>query len=580
MELLYEAADAWMQADNGQKSAVIANQAEKIGVAASTLYRRLKKEGLIQTCRRTRCDKDTIKKEGVTTDHFMLVIAYANTSRRNTGTIEMPIEKAIMDLEANGKIPAGLLTADMVNRHLRRMEASKRDLLAATPHQEMASLHPNHVHEMDPSVCLQWYFDDKNGGTTERDMVAVVYKNKPDELAKAAGKKTKKILRYVLEDHFTGTLFVKYYYTYGESSANAVDFLINAWMPKTDGNPFHGAPNILLWDQGSANKGHSARNFCDALGVEIITHVPHNPRAKGGVEKGNHIVQTWFESGLRISPATDIDQLNTLAARWCIWFNATRIHTRHGFTRNALWMTISAEQLRIISADEKQLRSLASGKIIKRLVGGDYRIRMGKRDDQPLTFNLANIPGVCPGIKVDVRLNPFNPDQCNIRVNVDDNWLLVDRDQYMPAIEGGFHLGAAVFGQTHKSKPATQAMRNASRLERIAYDVDTDKEAKSAHNRKQTPFADMDAHKVINDFVSPTYLPRSGTELPIAASAEPAPMSLFKAMQIIAKRRGSRLSGGENAALKAAYPTGMTDAQITAWINEPGGKTPALRAVQ
>lgn len=579
MERLYEAADALTTADHGKKSFVMAAHAEKMGMNASTLYRKLKKAGLVQSCRKIRDDKGSIKKEGLLEEHIKTVIAFANTSRRNTGTIEMPAEKAIMDCEANNLIPTGILTPDLLNRHLRRIEASKRDLLGKDCHQDMASLHPNHVHQMDPSVCLQWYFDDKGKGTAERDMVAVVYKNKPDELAKIVGKKTNKLMRYVLTDHFTGTLFVHYYYTPGESAVNAIDFLIRAWTRKQGDNPFHGAPRILLWDQGSANKGHSCRNFCEALNVDIITHIPHNPKAKGSVEKGNHIVQTWFESGLRITPAIDLDQLNSLAAKWCVWFNATRIHTRHGQTRHGLWQTINQEQLRIINAEEIQLRQLADGKTETRHVQTDYRIKMGKRDGLPVTFSLYDIEGVSPGKKVEVRCNPFDLDQCNIRVNMDSAWISVTRDAYKSQLEGGFPVLAAVFGENQKSKPDTQAMRHSRELDRIAFDVKTDAEAKSKRNKKEMPFADADAHKIINDFQSPAYMKRKGTAVPLAATAAPELLKGSRMLKRIIALRGKRLSPEENQYLKATYPNGMTDEDMRVWIHREIIDVTPLKAV-
>lgn len=576
-ERLEEAARDLAAATHGERSRIARQHAERLGISVPTLYRRLKAAGLYRSGRKKRADAGSLRKQGVSEEDIRIIAAMMLTSRRNTGTVEMSAEDAIARAEANGIVAPGALKPDTLRRHLRRLQLDARAQLAATPHQDLASLHPNHIHQMDPSVCLQWYFEGK-AGVAERDMVAVVYKNKPDELARAAGKRTKKILRYVLTDHFSGTIYVRYYHEYGEKQTTAIDFLIDAWLKKDDGNPFHGVPKILIWDQGSAHTARGTEAFLDALGVNVITHLPHNPRAKGQVEKANHIVQRSFEAGLRITPATDIDELNRLAAEWCLWFNTTKIHSRHRMTRFGCWQTIRPDQLREIKVDRATLRRLANQPIMHRRVGGNYTIRLGSDDRGPRVFRLFWLPGMEPRARVQIRRNVFDPDKIEVRLHDDEPWIMVEREQIRP---GGFLYGAAVIGEEYKQPTNTQAMKAGREIERLTYGADTDRAAENARKRGDKPLGHLgiDAHKHFTEFEAPAYMKRRGTELPIqAAPAEAAPMPIVKALMRISQKLRRPLTPEENAALREQFPRGMTDADIEAWLGRAQTKD-RLRAV-
>lgn len=579
MERLSEAAQALKDASHSERSVVANAQAQRLGMSRATLYRRLAKAGLYQSGRKQRSDAGTIRKEGVTEEALKLAAAAMITSKRNTGTIEMPAEDAILRLEANRLIEPGLISADMLRRHMRRMQLDARSQLAATPHQDLRSLHPNHAHQMDPSVCLQWYFDDKGKGTRERDMVATVYKNKPDELAKAAGKKTRKILRYVLTDHYSGHIHVRYFYETGEKATTAIDFLIDAWLPKENGSPFHGVPQILIWDQGTANTGHAPKAFLEALDVEVITHTPHNARAKGQVENANYIVQRSFEAGLRISPATDLEELNRKAAQWSLWFNSKKLHGRHRMTRAGCWQMIRPEHLRVPQASSDLLRNLATHPVVTRKIKGDYSITFGRDDaGAEIVYRLHTIDGMAPGMTIEVQRNVFKPDAVRVRIHSDEPWVEVERVQMMAPMQGGFAADAAIIGQERKSMPGTEAMRAGKEVDRLTYGSSTDKEAEAARRRGEKPLAGVDAHKHFTDYKAPEYMRRRGTDMPIAAAPEVAPKSGVTLMKILTRRLSRALTPEENAAIKAEYPNGMTDDQIETWLRGPVEK-PTLRAV-
>jgi len=375
----------------------------------------------------------------------------------------------------------------------------------------------------------------------------------------------------------TVKLQIKYYFIAGESAVALVDFLVHCWFPKDTGNPFQGASDILLWDEGSANTSHPVKSLADAVGVEILTHLPGNPRGKGQVECANRIVQRNFESRMRISPPQSLEELNRLAAAWCLYYNSSKIHSRTQHTRDSVWQSIRPEHLRTFAATPDEVRMLAQLKPMTRKIKGDYTISIASRGSKRV-YRLSEIPGMAPGITVQLRRNAFTPNTIQARILDDDAWIEVQPLQYASGEMGGFEIGAPIIGESHSAFPDTLAMQRERAMTLDAYNVDTDREATNARKRREKPFAGIDAMAPINNYEAPAYLPRAGTDLPIAASAEPAPMPLMRAFGIIHKRLNRGFTAAENADLKARYPDGMTDADINSWLTEQHQK-PALRAV-
>jgi len=561
----------------GGRLAVADRFAAMLGMSTATLFRKLRKEGLYDSGRKKRADAGTIK-VGVSEEQIRQIMALMLTSKRNTGTIEMAAGDAIQIAEANGLIGRGVLSESVLNSHLRRMQADKRSLLAATPHINMRSLHPNHVHQVDPSVCLQWDIDDR--GMDERDMVREFYKNKPDNMARMVGKRTKKLMRYVLTDHNSGNIEIFYYFIAGESATAMVDFLIHCWLEKNNGNPFHGVPKILLWDQGSANKSHPVMSLLDALDVDVLTHLPGNPRGKGQVECANRIVQRSFESRLRISPPANLDDLNKKAAEWCRWYNASKVHSRHGMSRSGLWQTIKADQLRILRASPEEIRHLAVLKPETRKIGGDYTITITSKGTR-CTYRLADIPGMAPRLTVQVRRNAFTPDTIQVRLHDDEAWIEVRPVEYMAGIHGGSEMDAPVIGERYTANPDTASMQHEAAMQKATYGTETARDANNARKRREKPFAGVDAMAPFSaeQFTAPSYMKRRGTDLPIAAAPEIAPLAGFELIKTLRRKLGRPLYPEENTAIRAEYPDGMNEDQISAWLQGPTHDKPALRAV-
>ena len=77
-----------------------------------------------------------------------------------------------------------------------------------------------------------------------------------------------------------------------------------------------------MLDPGSANTSAMFAHLCNQLGIKLQVNAPGKPRAKGQVEKGNDIVERQFESGLRFTRVSGLDELNQLAGRWMTYLTA------------------------------------------------------------------------------------------------------------------------------------------------------------------------------------------------------------------------------------------------------------------
>jgi hypothetical protein len=497
------------KAVNGEKDRIIAEYAQMTGLAQSTLYRRAKKHGF-DSDRKPRVDKGELK-SGLTDEQVEYIAALIHaTARDNKGGI-MPVERAIQIAEDNGIIERGQISAARMQQILREREISKKHLREATPHVEMRSLYPNEVHLVDVSVCIQYYL---KGGKLRLMRESEFYKNKPDNFKKI---KTR-LLRYLLVDHFSGAFHLKYYDTTGETANNLFDFLCEGWLPKEDVRlPFHGVPFFMLWDAGSAALSKPMQAMFDRLGVKTPEGLPHNPRRQGAVETMHNVIEQWFESGLKIQPATSVEQLNAWAQDWMIHFQATRKHTRTKMPRTACWLQIKPERLRVTTFEVFQ--QLYARPAEERTVDGTRSIAfMGK------TYRLRHIEGIRPGIKVLVTLRPWHEQ---VGVLFHDVEYLVEPVEMLPATLGGFPADAVHIGEEFRAQPETATQQAAKRFENIAYGEEK--------KRGATPFAGTvvygnQADKVANL----TPIPRRSTPMELGREIvvqEIPIMELFKRLR-------------------------------------------------
>lgn len=242
---------------------------------------------------------------------------------------------------------------------LRNMQLDRKSLTTATPFVRLDSLHVNHVHLFDITNCLQWHLE-KGHGMNEEDISKWLYPNKVLEEARKRDMKPK-LLRYVMIDHKSRAFYFQYFYTSGERAENGAEFFYNAWADKRpliektlgiadyDGMyQFSGIPKIIYTDGGPIFKDTAIKNLMAALGVEVLIHKTHNPRAKGMVERHMKIIGDNFESNLRRFKIETLEELNAYALDWCIKFNNEREVAKTHQTRSQLWRTIKSDEYTLL----------------------------------------------------------------------------------------------------------------------------------------------------------------------------------------------------------------------------------------
>ena len=296
----------------------------------------------------------------------------------------------------------------------------------------------------------------------------------------------KKCWRYVLTDHYSACLCVRYYEAQGETAANMWDFLLYAWGKKAGAsNVFHGLPELLIWDKGSANGAQATVNALRAFSVEVLTHMPGNPRAKGQVENGNRLVETQFESRLRFEPVCSVEELNAAAEAWYTAWNANLIKgqntqlKRGGVrigARSTLWLRIKPEQLRELP-DAETCRQVFTNGIQTRKIAGDLTVSLAHpRAGHSLRYSVRDIPSVNSGDKLRLQA-VLTGTGCNCLALIEDKGIETAYE-LAPIVqdEVGFEGLAPVYGQKYerqkdipRRKAAKSAEKNAKNLAGVAH---------------------------------------------------------------------------------------------------------------
>ncbi len=298
------------------------------------------------------------------------------------------------------------------------------------PHSGSFSDHPNHVWQFDVTNCFQ-YFLDKRKGMGERDEELELSRNKIVRTAKTI---RRELLRYAVVDHCSGAFYFRYFYATGERKEDGAQFLFEAMRPKEDLSPackgkyhFQGVPFLLVADKGSIVAAKANQALFESLKMDLETHLPGNPRAKGAIEGlMKHLGP--FESRLRLRRPSSLDELNAWALDWCIYVNAGRM-MRGVAPRSALWSTITREQLRICP-DERLYKLLMREPVIERTADGSCFVSVdGRAYRVPDTESARK--------KVKVVRHPFEYPSVEVHFN-GRVWLCepVERDRYGRLTDG------------------------------------------------------------------------------------------------------------------------------------------------
>jgi hypothetical protein len=527
----------------GGRKIIIEDVCRLFGVSQAKAYKEMAAHGW-ESGRKKRRDAGS---SDVPPETLAALASLIKKGLRKNGKATMPINVARSILEENGYI---INASDSRLRDLlRQQNMAIRDAKVPSPHQRMRSDYPNQVHFTDPSVSLIWFAP---GGKQKIIGDDEQYKNKNFLEGKL------KCWRYVLTDHCSSYICVRYYAAKGETAVNMYDFLLYAWGLKDDPlYAFHGLPEMLIWDCGSANISKPVTKALEALRVKTFPHLPGNPRAKGQVEKANDIVETQFESRLRIEPVNSIDELNDAAERWCAAFNANMVPgldsrlARRGEkigARLMLWQRIGAEQLRELPDPDICRQIFTTGTQVRK-VAGDLSVSLTHpRVKRVMRYSLADLPGVLVGLEVNVQ--PVLVDEEPL-VKVSYEYQREEVSFEVEPIaydESGFDLDAPVFGKEYKREPDTIREKAAKDLAQIA----------------ATDAGGMEAHSFINAS-SPFIKPRTGEQITIAqpdrVSVHEIFISHFEALRRVSARIGYTPDGFIDQ-MKKEYPEGIPSSRI------------------
>jgi len=551
-ERLVEIAQAARAAAHGTKEQIYSAACTELGLSRATLLRKLKAAADAPQRKRRADAGDT----ALTYKEAQLIAAYIQNGTRQNGKRTMNVEDAVTILRANGEIKAHYL--DKVSGELRDLSMStirraiasyglsEKILNAPAPSIQMASKHPNHVWEIDASLCILFYLPTVGGLTV---MEAREFeKNKPDNYKRI---EKDRVWRYVVTDHCSGSIYVEYVFG-GESGANLSQIFLNA-IQKRDDQSFYGVPFMIYVDAGCANTSGMFKALCRALSIRLDWHMPGNARATGSVEKAQDIVECKFESLLKDLNVQSLDQLNGYSKRWMHKFNGSVTHSRHGKTRFNAWMLITQDQLRIAPALEL-CRELARTAPEPRVVSDELIISFKGAD-----FDVSHVPGLYVGQKIMVCQNAWRPEAAQVVVNEDGH----DRFYVIEPIQSGqfgFRIGAPVIGESFKSHAATPAQIASKQLDQIITGETTDEGIAQAKKEKRPAFGGrIDPFKHLDAITLPTYLPRRGTALNVPGLAMPEikPMDSIDLKMRLRNRLGRAVTNDELSLVNQVFKDGV-----------------------
>lgn len=577
-ERLVAIAQAVRQAGHGGKRPIYEAACRELGLSYATLQRKLA-EVTVKPTRKQRTDagSSALSREEALT----LSTALIESARRNEKRL-YSLEDAVEALRSSGMIRAEAvdpvsgeirpLSISAIARALRAYRLHPDQLLAPAPAVQLVSRHPNHVWQIDASLCVLYYLQASAKARSGLQVMdhAEFYKNKPRNLARIAAER---VWSYEITDHASGWIYVQYVLG-AESGENLCSVLIDALQERGGADMLHGVPRILMMDPGSANTSAMARNLCKALGIQMLVHAPGAARVTGQVENARNLIERKFEAGLKFQPVADLAELNALAAKWRAHFNATAVHSRHRQTRTALWMTIRTDQL-IKAPSVEVCRELAVAEPESRKVSTKLRVSFQGRE-----YDVSSVPGVMVGEKLLVTRNPWRAEAAQV--------VLADAEgrefiQVIPAVvvnDYGFDVTGPVIGETfrrHADTPAQEARKAAAELAMAASGAEA---VAAARKAKAIPFGgQLQPYKHIDDTELPSYLPRRGTEHGLVApTVETPPLTHIEAAKRLRAALGEAWTAESLAWLKTEHPEGVPEDQLDSIVLQL--KTPARPALR
>ncbi|MDP3816204.1 hypothetical protein [Pseudomonas sp.] len=235
-------------AGHGRRTALCRAAAHDLGLSLATLYRKLEEVTVVTTTRKRRADAG--KSDLTRQEALAISAALIESARRNEKRL-YSLGDAVDALRISGMIRAEAvdkatgelrpMSLSAIGRALHSYKLHPDQLLAPAPVTELASTHPNHVWQIDASICVLYYLkpgaDSKTNGLRVMD-AAEFYKNKPKNLLRVA---MDRVWSYEITDHASGWIYLEYVMG-AESGENLCSVLINAMQERGDADILTVAP--------------------------------------------------------------------------------------------------------------------------------------------------------------------------------------------------------------------------------------------------------------------------------------------------------------------------------------------------
>lgn len=568
LERLAEVARLARGAGWGERRAIYRAACTDLGLSLATLHRKLKKI----TVKPSRSQRADAGQTALPFEEAELISSYLLEHVRKNDKRIKTLKYALRELRANGAIVAGrvapttgavaYLCESTVSQALRLYRLHPDQVLQPDPVTPLKSNHPNHVWQIDASLCVLYKLPTEDAPRLDVLGSQEKYKNKLSNWAKI---EHRLVQRYAVTDHASGAIFI-WFALGGESAASLCRLLAEAVVEK-HGFPFHGAPLILMLDQASANKSALFRNLARALSIRLHYTRPGNPRSKGQVEQAHNLIECNLESGLKLADSiTDVVNLNRIGQRWVAWFNGTEKHTRHGKTRFGAWQQIQADQLRRVALTVDQLMGLSRENPIERPVTPLLTVRYKARE-----YDVSRVAGVIVGEKLLVCRSAWTREAAQVVLPDDQG-----RESFFEIPEKrregpfNFYADAAEIGAVYKRHDDTPAQTAKKALNRLAMDAETDAEAEALRKARTRPFGGrINPYKEMEEYQAPKWLPKRGTLLDLnAPRLEQAPVSVEASAKRLRDRYPDLWSPAHYAWLARCFPHGVPSEQLDGLIDD------------
>lgn len=493
LQQLFTLRDKLNAAPRGEQTAQVEAFSLHIGKSVNTVWVWLKAHAGYSTGRKKRADAGNSK---VPQETLEVIAAMKREGVRGNGKKTMPTAVAMNVAHVNGLEVN--VSKSRINTIMREQRIDTASVMAARNTIQLRSEHPNHVHQIDPSLCIIYYMGGKQRIMRDEEF----YKNKLDNYAKVQ----MKVWRYVRYDHASGSIDVRYFEAAGENQTSLFEFLLWTWG-KQEGRVSYGIPKMVLWDKGSANTATAIKTLLNALGIDHQTHQAGHSWGKGGVEQGNNLVETHFESRLRIEPVESVAQLNASAEKWVRDHNANaiphvecRIKRASGelLVRDDLWQLIMRHPGALVAMPDRKvcayfLHGAEQSRQVRNLRISFVHPELGKShqyDLSPWAEFLGN--------NVQVKVWPLLLKEGAVRIEIariGGDPLLVEVPAVTVFDEFGRDMNAQMIGEF--SRAATTADEAAERrLAQAAYGADATRDTAEASRAKQArPFAHLNDGK-------------------------------------------------------------------------------------